>query len=256
MEYVLMPERSFASADECGKNYGERRTMNIIEIIAATPADARCIEECGADRIELVSAFSEGGLTPNWGMIEKIVKMVRIPVNVMIRPHSKSFVYIREEMDVMKKDIHIAKESGANGVVFGVLNEDGKICEEGIQELVEHSGGMDITFHRAIDELDDTVEGIKILSGYPQIKTVLTSGGKGNITGNIHVIKEMIKNSDHINVMVGGGLNFENINQMIEEIGASQYHFGTAVRYNKSSSGDIDKNKLKELVHIIKGKSV
>jgi len=233
----------------------ESGKMNIVEIIAAAPADARCIEECGADRIELVSAFSEGGLTPSWGMIEYVVKSVNIPVNVMIRPHSKSFVYTREELDVMKADIHIVKESGANGVVFGILDEGGKIFEEGIQELVEHCGRMDITFHRAIDELADAVEGIKILSGYPQIKTVLTSGGKGNITENIPVIKEMIKNSGHINVMAGGGMNFENIRQMIEKTGASQYHFGTAVRYNKSFSDDIDKNRLKELVRIIKGKS-
>lgn len=233
---------------EYGKNYEE---MYMLEIIAVTPEDARCIEDCGADRIELVSALSEGGLTPSWGLIEKVVKSVRIPVNVMIRPHSKSFIYTAEEIDVMKKDIHIAGESGANGVVFGILNESGKICVESIRELTEHCGWLDITFHRAIDELADMVEGIKILSGFPQIKTVLTSGGKGSIMGNIPVIKEMIKNSGHINVMVGGGLNFENISQIIEETGASQYHFGTAVRYNKSFFGDIDKKKLKKLVQIM-----
>lgn len=223
----------------------------MIEIIAVTPADARYIEECGADRIELISAFSEGGQTPSYGMIEKVVKEVKIPVNVMIRPHSKSFVYTREELDVMKKDIAVAKDLGVNGVVFGVLNENREICEESIQELVEFCSGLDITFHKAIDELTNIVEGIKVLSRYPQIKTVLTSGGKGNINGNIPVIKEMIRNSGHINVMVGGGLNFNNVKQIIEETGASEYHFGTVIRYNKSFFGDIDKNRLKELIQLL-----
>lgn len=223
----------------------------MIEIIAMTPDDARCIEACGADRIELISAFSEGGLTPSYGMIEKIVQVVKIPVNVMIRPYAKSFVYKREEINVMKKDIAIAKELGANGVVFGVLDENGEIFEEGIQELMEPCGGLGITFHRAIDELKDIVKGVKLLSKYPQIKTVLTSGGKGEIAGNIPIIKEMIENSAHIKIMAGGGLNFANVRRVIEETGAADYHFGTAVRHNKSYFDDIDEKKLKELIKLV-----
>lgn len=224
----------------------------MIEIIAATPYNARCIEECGADRIELVSAFSEGGLTPSYGMIEEVVKSVKIPVNVMIRPHSKSFVYTKEELAIMKRDVAIARGLGANGVVFGVLNEAKEICENSLRELLEVCGGLEVTFHRAIDELPDIVGGIKLLSGYPQIKTVLTSGGRGVITDNIPVINEMIKNSGHINVMVGGGLTLDNIKSIAEKTIAPQYHFGTAVRYNKSVSGEIDKQVLKKLVQLVK----
>jgi copper homeostasis protein len=223
----------------------------MIEVIATTPDEAMHIEACGAGRIELISGFSEGGLTPSYGMIEKVVQAVKIPVNVMIRPHSKSFVYTKEEIAVMKKDITVAKELGANGVVFGVLNEKGEICVESIKELLELCSTLDITFHKAIDELSDIVNGIKVLSKYPQIKTVLTSGGKGNITANAPIIKEMIKSSGHINIMLGGGLSLENVKQIIEQTGASEYHFGTAVRYNKSILGDIDNTRLKELIEYI-----
>jgi len=224
----------------------------MIEIIAVTPADARCIEECGADRIELISAFSEGGLTPSYGTIEKVVREVKIPVNVMIRPHSKSFAYTREELEVMKKDIAVAKDLGVNGVVLGALNEKRELCEDSIQELMELCSGLDITFHKAIDELSNIVEGVKILSGYPRIKTILTAGGKGNIDGNIPVIKEMIRNSGHINIMIGGGLNLDNAKQIVAETGASEYHFGTAIRYDRSYFGDIDRDRLKKLVQLLK----
>ena len=225
--------------------------LDMIEIIAVTPNDARSIEDCGADRIELVSAFSEGGLTPSYGMIEDVVKSVSIPVNVMIRPHSKSFTYTKEELAVMKRDIETAGNLGANGVVFGVLNEAEEVCENSLRELLEVCGGLEVTFHRAIDELPDIVGGIKLLSGYPQIKTVLTSGGKGIITENIPVIKEMIKNSGHVNIMVGGGLTLDNIKPIAEQTIAPQYHFGTAVRYDKLFSGEIDKLRLKELIQLI-----
>lgn len=224
----------------------------MIEIIATTPEDARRIEACGADRIELISAFSEGGLTPSYGMIEKVVQTVRIPVNIMIRPHAKSFVYTREEIDIMKKDIAAAKELGVNGIVFGALNEHGEVSEECVRELIECCSGIDITFHKAIDMLSDIVKGINVLSAYPGIKTVLTAGGKGNITENIPLLKEMIGSSGHINIMVGGGLNFENIRRIIEETGATEYHFGTVIRYNRSCFGDIDKKKLKELIALVR----
>lgn len=223
----------------------------MVEIIATTPEDARRIEACGADRIELISAFSEGGLTPSYGMIEKVVQTVRIPVNVMIRPHAKSFVYTQEEIDIMKRDIAVAKDLGVNGVVFGALNEYGEVSERCVKELAELCSGIDITFHKAIDELSDIVNGINTLVGYPGIKTVLTAGGKGNITENTPLLKEMIGRSGHIKIMVGGGLNFENIRQIIEETGATEYHFGTVIRYNRSYFSDIDEKRLKELVELV-----
>lgn len=45
----------------------------MIEIIASTLRDAMNIEKGGGDRIELVSALSEGGLTPSIGLI-KVLK--------------------------------------------------------------------------------------------------------------------------------------------------------------------------------------
>ncbi len=223
----------------------------MLEIIAMTPEDARRIEACGGDRIELISAFSEGGLTPSYGMIEKVVEAVNIPVNVMVRPHAKSFVYTKEEIEIMKKDIAIVKELGANGVVLGTLNEKGEICEELLQELLAACDGLEVTFHRAMDELSDPVEGIRLLSKYPQIKTVLTSGGKGAISQNGLILREMMKNTGHIQVMLGGGLSLENIRPLLTETGASHCHFGTAVRHHKSIFGEIDEAKLKTLVKLI-----
>jgi len=224
----------------------------MIEIIAMSPEEARCIESCGADRIELVSALSEGGLTPSYSIIKNVIRAVKIPVNVMIRPHVKSFTYTGEEIDMMKEDIILAKDLGANGVVFGVLNKNKEICENSLQDLLEVCQGLDVTFHKAIDELLSPDGGMNILTKYTGIKTVLTSGGKGKILENLSVLKKMTACSGHINVMVGGGLNFENIVQIIEETGAREYHFGTAVRDNKSISGSINEESIKKLIKVLK----
>lgn len=222
----------------------------MIEIIAATIEDVKRIEEGGAGRVELVSSLSEGGLTPSYALIKRAVEGANIPVNVMIRPHSKSFIYTEAEIQLMVEDIVIAKELNANGVVFGVLNENSEICISSLEKLLKACEGIDVTFHKAIDELEDQVKGIDILAGYGQIKNVLTSGGKGNILNNTSIIKDMVEKAKHINVVVGGGLNFENIKEVMKVTKAPQYHFGTAVRDDKSTSGEINIDMLKVLVNI------
>lgn len=220
----------------------------MVEIIATTLYDALAIESAGADRIELVSALTEGGLTPSYALIKNVIKNTKIPVNVMIRPYSKSFQYSKEEIFIMKEDILVVKSLKANGVVLGVLNESNEICECALNELLSVCDGLDVTFHRAIDELKSPVEGIKVLSKYKKIKTVLTSGGKGSIVRNIPIIQEMIKQSKHINVLIGGGLNFDNIEELVKNTNAPQCHFGTAIRDNNSPYGEINIEKLKILV--------
>ncbi|MGL4796716.1 MAG: copper homeostasis protein CutC, partial [Paraclostridium sp.] len=140
----------------------------MLEIIGMSVEDAIAIEKCGANRIELVSALTEGGLTPSFGLIEAVVNAVKIPVNVMIRHHAKSFVYSDEDIKIMVKDIQKVKEIGANGVVFGMLDINNKIREDQLITLLEASKGLDVTYHRAIDETD-VVESIKILNRYEGI---------------------------------------------------------------------------------------
>ncbi|MCC0637188.1 MULTISPECIES: copper homeostasis protein CutC [unclassified Clostridioides] len=222
----------------------------MLEIIGMTVEDAKIIEDCGADRIELVSALTEGGLTPSFGLIESVVNSVKIPVNVMIRPHAKSFVYSKEDINIMLKDINTVKKIGANGVVFGMLDKNNNIDEENLNFLLQYCDNLDVTFHRAIDE-SNTIESVNLLKNYDRITNILTSGGKGSIRENIKIIKDMMLNSNNIKILLGGGLNFNNIVEIKGVTKANNFHFGTAVRIDKNPFEDIDRQKLKQLVDII-----
>ena len=54
--------------------------MMMLEVIGMNVEDCIAIEQAGANRIELVSALSEGGLTPSVGMIEQCFEAVSIPI--------------------------------------------------------------------------------------------------------------------------------------------------------------------------------
>ncbi len=57
------------------------------------------------------------------GLFKMLKSKVKIPVFVMIRPRGGDFLYSDEEFDVMKMEIEIFKEHGADGFVFGILTK-------------------------------------------------------------------------------------------------------------------------------------
>lgn len=163
----------------------------------------------GVDRLELCSSFSDGGLTPGPGLLSYLKSEIDIPIFVMIRPRAGDFVSSEEEVEVMKEEIKIFGSLGADGFVFGVLNENGSVNQKACKKLLEQADGKPCTFHRAFDvasNLKKSLENI-IDCGFQRI---LTSGGKEDVESGLPVIKElMMQAGDRISIMPGGGMKPE-----------------------------------------------
>ena len=54
-------------------------------------------------------------------MLRIVKSRVSIPVFVMIRSRGADFCYSADEVAVMKEDVKLLKEEGADGIVFGAL---------------------------------------------------------------------------------------------------------------------------------------
>ena len=98
-----------------------------VEICVDSVDGAVAAQEGGADRVELCDNLFEGGTTPSGGCIKVARQKLRIGLQVMIRPRGGDFHYSAWEVEVMKEDIRMAKELGADGVVFGCLTPEGDI---------------------------------------------------------------------------------------------------------------------------------
>lgn len=228
----------------------------MLEIIAVTPEEAAMAEQAGAGRIELVSALAEGGLTPGFGLMKRTVMAVRVPVNVMIRPHSRGFQYSPSDIEVMKAEIEAARSVGVNGVVFGTLDGDGAVHRAHLEELLAVAKGLEVTFHRAIDDARDPVEAVRTLSRYPAIRTILTSGGRGRVEDHLATLVRMREAAGPVRVMAGGGLTLENTPRIVRETGLLDYHYGTAVRRGQTVAGELEQVPLTNLVAILTGLGV
>ncbi|WP_134684169.1 copper homeostasis protein CutC [Brevibacillus migulae] len=221
----------------------------IVEIIATTLSEAKMAEQAGADRIELITAFQEGGLTPSYGLIASVVKELQIPVNVMVRPHSYSFVYGQDDLYTMREDIRTIRELGAAGIVIGCLTPERKIDIAALEALLEEAKGLDVTFHRAFDEAADLLQAVDVLTGYPQINRVLTSGGKTSALDAISEISVLVEKTKgtQLSILAGSGLTVESLAGFIEQTGVTEVHFGSGVRYDQDARQPIDPQKIESI---------
>lgn len=221
----------------------------IVEVIATSVEDAKRAEQGGADRLELISGILEGGLTPSWGLIEAVVKAVRIPVNVMVRPHSQSFCYTQDDLFVMREDVRVIRELGAAGIVVGMLTLEKKLDLNGLELVLSEADELDVTFHRAFDEVSDQIDAARSLLHYPQIRRILTSGGKASAVDGIASITELRQLTDktQLNILAGSGLSLSNITAFLQKTGVKEIHFGTGVREDGQALRYVDQEKVAAL---------
>src|SRR5215470_6218190 len=120
----------------------------IIEICVDSPAGAFAAQRGGADRVELCDNLLEGGTTPSAGAIKVVRHGLKIGLQVIIRPRGGDFLYNQQELEVMREDIQVAKQLGADGVVVGCLTPEGEIDRSIMSELIALSRPLNVTFHR------------------------------------------------------------------------------------------------------------
>ncbi|MEK4524014.1 copper homeostasis protein CutC [Paenibacillus sp. BGI2013] len=220
----------------------------VLEVIAVDAADAKAAEEGGADRIELVSAMSEGGLTPGYGVMEHAVSRVSIPVYVMIRPHSRSFRYSADDIRVMTQDVRVARELGAAGIVIGALTGNGEVDLISLQSCMAEAQGLGVTFHRAIDVSTSLTEALKAINTLGNVGRVLTSGGKQTAPEAMQELKQLQQLGQILNiaVMAGSGVTIEGIQTLVSQTGITEIHMGSGVRYKGSFNYPMDPHLVEE----------
>lgn len=186
--------------------------------------EALIAQNNGANRVELCENLTVGGTTPSYGTVKICLEKLNIPVFPMIRPRGGNFIYTDEEIEIMKEDIKIFKELGVKGIVFGILTKDNKIDIEKTKELVDLAKPMEVTFHKAIDELSNPLEYIDILADIG-VKRILTSAcSKTALEGKDLLNKMIVKSKGKLKIVVAGKVTKENFEEIKKEIPNEEFH--------------------------------
>ncbi|MCI6152879.1 MAG: copper homeostasis protein CutC [Fusobacterium perfoetens] len=194
------------------------------EVCVGSFTEALNAERKGADRIELCDNLEVGGTTPSYGTIKQAVSKIKIPVFVMIRPRGGNYCYNKNEIEIMKNDIEMCKSLGVKGVVLGVLTKNDEIDYDLLQELIELSSPMEVTFHKAIDDLENPIPEVPKLAKVG-VKRILSSGTKAKALDGKNILNKMIKKaSNKITIIVAGGVTTSNFEEVSKEIISTEYH--------------------------------
>ena len=236
----------------------------LLEICVFNVATAIAATNAGADRIELCENYANGGTTPSYGYLKTIREKIVIPVFPMIRPRGGDYFHTSDEIAIIKKDILLCKELGFDGVVFGLLNQDGTIDKDNTARLVEAAYPLEVTFHRAFDRCKNPLKALEILIDAGCTR-VLTSGQEPKVTNGLNLVKQLVEQAnDQIIILPGSGLNSSNVKQIIDSTGVSEVHTSARIRVpsstlfrNEKMPEDfdidfVDVDEIKQLNQIIK----
>ena len=191
--------------------------------------------QAGARRIELCDNLAVGGTTPSYGVTKAAVELAAnydTTIMTMIRPRGGDFVYTDLEIAIMLEDIRLTAQAGSQGVVFGTLTADKKLDKTNLEKLIAASKGMEIVFHMAFDELsdEDQLEAIDWLSQAGVTRILTRAGVSGDSLekrfAHYHRILEHAKGK--IEILPGGGIDLDNRQTFINQLGVTQLH-GTKV---------------------------
>lgn len=225
--------------------------MRVLEVIALTAKDVQELNDTKVDRIEFCANMEADGLTPKKEVLEAALKITKKPINVMLR-NKNSFILEEEEsvalITYVKYLVELKKTYPLlNGIVLGYYTNNDKLDEKFLQAINKVSGELNLTFHKAVDNLIDNEEYLK-LQKY-NISTILTQGGLNKIENNLEKIKKLQQKLPKIEILLGGGIDDKNIEQLLK-LNCS-IHLGTLAKIEKNYNKGYNivyLNKIKDIM--------
>jgi len=202
------------------------KKKSLLEISVEALKAAVAAERGGADRIELCSDLAVGGLTPQTALLRAVRQRIQIPIFAMIRPRAGDFVYSPAEFAQMKKSLAEARDAGASGLVFGILNPDHTVDIDRTRELVELARPLPVTFHRAFDECSDLSQALDNVERLGASR-ILTSGGAASaLEGATNIAMLVAAAGERVTIVTAAGIHAGNILQLAKTTRTQEFHSG------------------------------
>ncbi len=208
----------------------------LLEVIACSVNDAVAAERGGAHRLEIISHYEVGGLTPPVELVRQIAEAVNLPLRVMLRETEDFEVRSEREVETLCAAARAFAGLGVEGVVLGFL-KDGGIDHELVARVLACAPNVRATFHRAFEELSDPLRAIAELKRHRQIDRILTSGG-GDVWEDKRERFAVWQQAaqPEIEIMAGGGTDADVVN-LLKPSGIREFHVGRAVREGNQIDG-------------------
>ena len=206
--------------------------MIIKEVCVDNLDDAFNAYKCGANRIEFCSNLDQDGLTPKVEELLALSNTIDIPIRCMLRPHSNSFIYDKNDLKKIKNTINICKKIKIDGVVFGSLNNENEIDFDILEYISIISKPLKLIFHKAIDFTPDFSKSLKSLIDSKLVNGVLTTGGKEKAINNLDLLSKISSTiPKDFEFIACGNITYENYDYIHSVIKSRFYHGKKIIKF-------------------------
>lgn len=221
----------------------------ILEVIACTVEDAVEAESGGANRLEIISRFETGGLTPSLDLVRDIRTKTSLPLRVMLRESAGYGVSGDAEIKKLCRAARELNAIGVDGIVLGFL-KIGEIDFDLTRKFLSCAPNLKATFHHAFEDAKNKFAAIEELKTFGQIDRILSHGGQEAWTEKFSRLEKYAKAAQlEIKILAGGGVNTEAIKLLRQKTSITEFHVGSAARTN----GKVDKSKVQKLGRVLRG---
>jgi len=203
--------------------------QRILEVCAFTIQSCLTAERAGAARVELCDNPVEGGTTPSYGAIRQAREKLSIRLYPIIRPRAGNYFYTADEYDIIRRDIHMCREIGCDGISVGAQTIDAQIDTDMLARIVEWAGPMGVTCNRVFDCAPDPVQALEDVIG-TGCERILTSGLRTAAPDAAALLAQLVSAAgDRIIIMPGAGVKSSNIRQLALQSNAREFHSSARV---------------------------
>ena len=196
----------------------------LLEVCVDSLASAMAAVRGGADRLELCSALTVGGLTPWPELLAQIRAQSRIPIRCLMRPRPGDFLYSAAEIDLLCRQMPALRRAGADGFVIGALDADGALDLPAMRRLCAAAGDAPLTLHRAIDVSRDPLQTYRDAAALG-LDTVLTSGAAASCLAGRQTLAALLalrQERSGPEVLIGAGVNADAIRTLCAALPAAR----------------------------------
>jgi copper homeostasis protein len=234
----------------------EERGEPILEIIVCTVEDAVAAERGGASRLEIISHYEAGGLTPSFDLVREIASTVKIPARVMLRESEPFIVNDPREVERLRDAARDFARLPIDGFVLGFLKEapGGLRIDHGlVSRVLACAPNLRATFHRAFEELPDPIGAIGELKRHTQIDCILSRGRGEGWAAELNRFVEWERAArPEMRMLLGGGTDRDAIKIFCKTSPIRAFHVGRAARDGEKVDGAVLTERVKELAGLIK----
>ncbi len=200
-----------------------------LEVRVLHAHDAGPAEAGGADRLEVVGALDDGGMSPEPRVIAEIRRRTTLPVRPIVRLR-EGFSTDGGEATRLKGLVASYLDAGADGLTLGFLNGLGEV-DRGVLGTLLDDTLCPWTFHRAVDACLDTDKAWAVLLTLPRLDAVRTAGSARDLEHGLDDLLRRSRANPQVAklVVADGELHPDQVPWLVRA-GVRQFHVAAQVR--------------------------